>query len=167
MQKIIGFFIIIVFSLTLSGCGIYSFTGAKIDAKSVQIEYFQNNAQLVEPTLSSAFTNALQDKFLKQTQLDLVKSGGELQFEGEITGYNINPTSATSDQTAAQNRLTIIINVRYFNTLNDQDDFEKSFSHYYDYPANTQLVGSVLEDAYTVIFERITQDIFNESVAKW
>lgn len=167
MQKIIGFFIIIVFSLTLSGCGIYSFTGAKIDAKSVQIEYFQNNAQLVEPTLSSSFTNALQDKFLKQTQLDLVKSGGELQFEGEITGYNINPTSATSDQTAAQNRLTIIINVRYFNTLNDQDDFEKSFSHYYDYPANTQLVGSVLEDAYTVIFERITQDIFNESVAKW
>lgn len=167
MQKIIEVFIIAFFFTTLSGCGIYSFSGAKIDAKSVQIDYFQNNAQLVEPTLSPAFTNALQDKFLKQTRLNLVKNGGDLQFEGEITGYNIDATSATSDQSAAQSRLTITINVRYYNTLNDQDDFEKSFSHFFDYPANSQLVGSVLEDAYLVIFERITQDIFSESVAKW
>jgi hypothetical protein len=154
-------------SFTFQSCGIYSFTGTNIDAKTVQVDYFPNNATLVEPTLSSEFTNALQDKFVRQTNLSLVPSGGELQFEGEITNYTINPTSATAEQTAAMNRLTITIKVRFYNSLNEADNFEKSFSHYYDYGANVQLSGGTLEDAYTEIFERITQDIFNESVAKW
>ncbi len=75
--------------------------------------------------------------------------------------------SATAQQTAAQNRLTITINVRYFNKLIEKDNFEKSFSFYYDYPANTQLIGGPLETAFNEIIERITQDIFNASVAKW
>ena len=90
-----------------------------------------------------------------------------MQFEGEITGYKINPMSATSNQTAAQNRLTITVNVRFFNNLNEADNFERSFSHYYDYGANVHLIGSALDEAFDDILERITQDIFNASVAKW
>lgn len=144
-----------------------SMTGAQINAKTVQIDYFPNNASLVEPSLSSEFTQALQDLFVRQTNLTLVKTGGELQYEGEITGYSITPTSATSSQTAAQNRLTVTVKVRFYNNLNEEDNFEKTFSHYYDYGANDSLSGSLLEDAYSEIFERITQDIFNASVAKW
>lgn len=154
---------------TLVGCGIYSFTGTNLhpDVKTVQIDYFPNNAILVEPTLSQEFTLTLQDLFLTQTNLDLVKSGGDLQFEGEITGYKINPMSATADQRAAQNRLTITVNVRFYNNLNEDDNFERSFSHFYDYGANVQLIGSALDDAFLEINERIAQDIFNASVAKW
>ena len=115
--------LVTLFSFTLSGCGIYSLSGAKIDAKTVQIDYFPNTASLVEPTLSSQFTQALQDLFLSRTNLELVKSGGELQFEGEIIGYTITPTSATSEQTAAMNRLTVTVKVRFYNNLNDKDTF--------------------------------------------
>lgn len=155
--------------ITVQSCGIYSFTGTNLhpDVKTVQIDYFPNNATLVEPSLSQTFTTQLQDLFLQQTNLDLVKSGGDLQFEGEITGYKINPMTATAQQTAAQNRLTININVRFYNNKLEEDDFERSFSHYFDFPANNQLVGSQLEDAFNEILERITQDIFNASVAKW
>ena len=45
--------------------------------------------------------------------------------------------------------------------------FEKRFSFYYDYPGNSQLIGSQKETAVDEIFERITQDIFNEALAKW
>lgn len=168
MQKIKLILSIVLLS-TVVGCGIYSFTGTNLhpDVKTVQIDYFPNNAILVEPTLSQKFTLDLQDLFLTQTNLDLVKSGGDLQFEGEITGYKINPMSATAGQTAAQNRLTITVNVRFYNNLNEDDNFERSFSHYYDYGANVQLIGSALEDAFNEINERITQDIFNASVAKW
>ena len=168
MQKI-KLILSIVFLSTVVGCGIYSFTGTNLhpDVKTVQIDYFPNNAILVEPTLSQKFTLDLQDLFLTQTNLDLVKSGGDLQFEGEITGYKINPMSATAVQTAAQNRLTITVNVRFYNNLNEDDNFERTFSHYYDYGANVQLIGSALEDAFNEINERITQDIFNASVAKW
>ena len=150
-------------------CGIYSFTGTNIndDVKTVQIDYFPNNAILVEPGLSQKFTTDFQDLFLRQTNLDLVNSDGDLLFEGEISGYKINPMTATAQQTAAQNRLTITVNVRFYNSIVPDDDFEQSFSHYFDYDANVQLTGSALEDAFTEIIERISQDIFNASVAKW
>lgn len=150
------------------GCGVYSFTGGSTgDAKTIQIDFFQNTAVLVEPTLSQSFTLALQDLFLRQTNLKLTDSGGDLHFEGEITQYRIIPIAATAEQTAAQNRLTIAVRVRFYNRLNEEDDFEQVFSFYSDYDGSLQLTGSVLESAYEEIFERITQDIFNAAVAKW
>lgn len=153
----------------MQSCGVYSFTGTTIDpnVKTVQIDYFPNNAVLVEPTLSTIFTQTLQDLFLTQTNLELTKSGGDLQFEGEITGYKISPMTATAEQTAAQNRITITVNVRFYNNVVEEDNFERSFSFYYDFPAEQSLSGSLLTDAYDEILERITQDIFNASVAKW
>lgn len=164
-----SFSILFILIITTQSCGIYSFTGTNLnpDVKTIQIDYFPNNAILVEPSLSQTFTTHLQDLFLQQTNLNLVKSGGDLQFEGEITGYKINPMTATAEQRAAQNRLTITVNVRFYNNKLEEDDFERSFSHYFDYPANDQLIGSQLEDAFNEIIERITQDIFNASVAKW
>jgi len=168
-MKKIGILFSLLALITIQSCGIYSFTGTNInpDVKSVQIDYFPNEAILVEPSLSQVFTTQLRDLFDTQTNLTSVSSGGDLQFEGEITGYKINPMTATAQQTAAQNRLTITVNVRFFNNKNEDDNFEKNFSHYYDYDANAQLIGSALEDAFDEIIERIAQDIFNASVAKW
>ena len=163
--------IIIVFAfllLTMQSCGIYSFTGGSTgDAKTIQIDYFPNNAILVEPTLSQKFTDALRDLFTRQTNLNLTTAGGDLYFEGEITDYKVIPITATADQAAAQNRLTITVRVRFYNKLVEEDDFEKTFSFYSDFDANSQLIGGVLETALEEIFERLTQDIYNASVAKW
>jgi len=165
MKRII---FLILFSLTLVSCGVYSFTGGSTgDAKTIQIDFFPNNATLVEPTVSQKFTIALQDLFLRQTNLSLVSNGGDLHFEGEITTYKIIPISATAEQTAAQNRLTVGVRVRFYNKLIPEDDFDRSFSFFSDYGANQPLTGSVLEDALNEIFERVNQDIFNASVAKW
>lgn len=168
MKKLITF-LAFTLLLTTQSCGIYSFGGVTLDdrIKTVQIDYFVNNALLVEPTLSQQMTIALQDLFTSQTNLTAVDSGGDIHFEGEITGYRINPMTATSAQTAAQNRLTVSVNVRYFNKYEEDNEFERTFSFYYDFDANSQLTGSILEDAFTEILERITQDIFNASVAKW
>jgi len=167
MKKVV-FIILIIFLFTFQSCGIYSFTGGSTgDAKTIQIDYFPNSAILVEPTVSQKFTIALQDLFLRQTNLSSTSSGGDLHFEGEITDYKIIPISATADQRAAQNRLSISVRVRFFNKLIEEDDFEKTFSFYSDFDANQQLTGTALEDALDEIFERITQDIFNASVAKW
>ncbi|QMU66086.1 MAG: hypothetical protein GKR88_18615 [Flavobacteriaceae bacterium] len=167
MKKHLSILFFLMVATTLISCGIYSFTGGATDAKTIQIDFFPNQASLIEPTLSQRFTQDLQDLFLRQTNLSLVSTGGELRFEGEITGYRINPMSATSQQTAAQNRLTITVNVRYYNQLNEKDDFEKQFSFYSDFDASSQLTGGVLDAALSEILERITQDIFNASIAKW
>jgi hypothetical protein len=155
-------------ALLLQGCGAYSFTGADTgSAQTFQVNFFQNNAQLVEPGIDIQFTNDLQDLIQNQTNLSLVNSSADLTYEGEITEYRISPMTATADQRAAQNRLTITVNVRYFNKLDEEKDFERRFSFFFDYPANSQLVGTVKDTAIETIFERLTLDIFNASLANW
>lgn len=167
-QKIISKIVSILALTTVISCGIYSFTGGDTgDAKTIQIDYFNNNADLIEPSLSQEFTINLQDFFITQTNLSLVKNSADLQFEGEITRYTITPMSATAQQTAAQNRLTIEFNVRYYNRTDETKNFEQRFSHFKDYPAEEILQGAALETAYEEIFERINQNIFNASVGNW
>lgn len=155
--------------LTFSGCSVsYNFTGSgKIDAKTFQVNYFQNNADIIEPGIERTFTVRLQDLIQNQTNLSLTNSGGDLVYEGEITQYRISPMTATADQRASQNRLSITVNVRFSNRNKEEDDFEKPFSFYYDFSGDSLPTGSTLNAALDAIFERITQDIFNESLAKW
>ncbi|MBQ0768608.1 MAG: LptE family protein [Bizionia sp.] len=167
-MKHIKHILILALTITVLSCGAYSFTGADTgDAKTYQVNYFQNNAVLIEPGLERDFTNALADLIQNQTNLSLVSSNGDLVYEGEITEYRISPTTATANNTAAQNRLTIGVNVRFFNKKKEDEDFEKKFSFYYDYTGSSQLVGSIKTTAFEDIFERITQDIFNASLANW
>ena len=168
MKKLLYLFTFFISCSLLISCGIYSFTGGDTGkAETIQIDFFRNNAPLIEPSLSQQFTQELRDLFARQTNLTPATTDGDLHFEGEITGYRIAPMSATAQQTAAQNRLTITVNVRYFNKFKEKDNFERAFNFYYDYDATTQLVGSALETAFSEIIERITQDIFTASVANW
>lgn len=157
--------------LTLTSCGYYGFTGVSIEpgTETFQVNNFTNDAPLIEPGLDRDFRFALQDLIQNQTSLSLVPSGGDLIYEGEIVDYYIAPQTATSDNLAAQNRLTISVNIRFINTKKEDgsDDFEQRFSFYVDRPGTQQLVGAALDDAVAEIFERLTQDIFNASLAKW
>ncbi len=167
-MKKLHYLYIVLIALTFTSCSVYNFTGTgKIDAKTFQVNFFQNNAELIEPGIDRTFTLTLQDLIQNQTNLNLVKNGADLTYEGEIIDYRISPMTATADQQAAQNRLKIRVNVRFTNKKTEKDDFEKTFEFYYDYPATTQLNGSTLNKAIDEIFEKITQDIFNESLAKW
>ena len=167
MRKI-NFIIAFILLLTFSSCSVYNFTGTgKIDAKSFQVNYFQNNSPLIEPGIERIFTQRLQNLIQNQTNLNLTSSNGDLVYEGEIVDYRISPMTATADQRAAQNRLSITINVRFTNKNKEADNFEKRFSFYNDYDGTNQLVGAKLTENLDIIFERITQDIFNESLAKW
>ena len=162
--------VLFILPLVLWSCSIkYSLTGASIspETKTFQVNYFQNDSTLIEPGIDRDFTNKLIDLLINQTSLDLVKSNGDLLYEGEIVEYRISPTTATANNTAAQNRLTISVNVRFIDKSDSEAEFEKRFSFYYDYPGSSQLIGSQKDTAIDEIFERITQDVFNASLAKW
>ena len=154
--------------LGIQGCGVYSFTGASIpaEARTVSIQYFPNNALIVNPLLSSELTNALRDRFMSQTSLDLVDRNGDLAFEGEITDYNTSPVAIQSDQTAGLNRLSISVNVRFFNKFDESKSFESRFSAYEDYPSEQDL-NAVQSALIASVIELLVDDIFNRSVVNW
>lgn len=149
------------------GCGIYSFSGASIpaEAKTISVDYFPNHAQLVNPLLSDNLTTALRGAMTSQTTLDLVETGGDLAFEGEITDYKTTPVAITG-QTAAMNRLTITVKVRFSNRIDETKDFEQTFSRYEDYPSNQDL-NSVQESLTTTIVDQLVEDIFNKALVNW
>lgn len=154
--------------LLLSSCGIYSFSGASIpaEAKTVSVQYFPNNAQLVNPLLSNTLTNALNDIFVNQTTLQSVAQNGDLALEGEITGYSTSPIAITGNQTAAMNRLTVTVNVRFTNKYDESKSFEQSFSQYQDYPSGQDL-SSVQDALVEEIVNNLCEDIFNKAVVNW
>ena len=83
----------LLLSISLNSCGIYSFTGASIpaEAKTVSVQYFNNKAATVQPTLSQVFTERLKDMFLEQTNLTLNENEGDLVFcASDVTAEKIN-----------------------------------------------------------------------------
>jgi len=173
VRKIQKSLLLMLLSLSMTGCGIYNFTGGNIGtAETFQVPNFQNFAtqnpgSIFEPGLERDFTQALQERILNQTSLDLTNSGeADLLYEGEIVEYRVSPMTATSQQTAAQNRLSMAVKVRFYNRTKEDADFDTRFSFFYDFDANQNL-PSVKDEALEVIFERITQDIFNASLADW
>ena len=165
--------ILLILSIFTHSCGNYSFTGASIPegTKSFQVNFFENEAgnsmgSIFEPGLDRDFTIALQNILQNQTNLQLLSSDADLIYEGEIKDYRVSPMTSTSNLQASQNRLTVGVNVRFINIKKEEDNFERKFSFYFDYPAETQLLN-VKSEAHDIIFERITQDIFNASLAKW
>jgi len=173
MNNLKNQFISLMLLVFTFGCGIYSFTGASIPAgaKSFQVNYFENQAgsrpgSTVEPGVDRDFTLELQDLILNQTNLNLISSNGDLVYEGEIVEYSVTPMTSTANLTAAQNRLTVTVNLRYTNINNEEHDFERRFSFFYDFPAEQQLYD-IKGAAHDEIFERLTQNIFNATLAKW
>ena len=160
--------LVLTLAFICHSCGIYSFSGASIpaEAKTVSVAYFPNHAQLVNPLLSNNLTNALRDAMTNQTTLDMVETGGDIAFEGEITDYKTTPVAITSGQTAAMNRLTVTVNVRFSNRLDESKDFEQSFSRYEDYPSDQDL-NSVQESLTATIVDQLVEDIFNKALVNW
>jgi hypothetical protein len=168
-QSFLILFFIGLLIAPVSSCKVkYSFTGASIspEIKTVNVDYFQNLASLVNPALSSKFTEALKDRFITQTNLNVIREFGDLQFSGQITGYAISPIAIQGNEVAAKNRLTITIKVKFENTKDKTYNFDKPFSQFEDF--NGEQEFSTVESALVEkIIEKLIDEIFNSSVANW
>lgn len=149
------------------GCGIYSFSGASTTGlKTVSIQYFQNRASLVQPSLSQNITDALIDKCKSQTNLSFINGIGDANFEGEITDYNTRPLTIGADAQAATNRFTITVKVKFTNVVNPDNSFEQTFSRYEDYNSSLDL-SQVEKELSTKIIDMLIEDIFNKAFVNW
>ncbi len=156
-----------------SGCKIgYSLSGASIspEVKNVFVDYFRNRSKVINPTLSQSFTEAMKDKFVNETGLTLNTEQGDLEFSGEITGYDVRPLSVQKSDTgrdfASMNRLTITVKVIFVNNKDHDQDFNTSFSAYFDWDSSKP-VSQIENEAVKIITEQLIEDIFNKSVANW
>lgn len=152
----------------ISGCGIYKFNATSVapDVKTVSIFPIENRAMKVNPQLSNLLTIALQDKFRRLTKLEMVEEGGDIEINGYVMSYDVTPTAVTSQEVAAQNRLTITVKISFVNNKHEEDDLEQSFAAFQDYDSNVDL-DSVEGQLVDEIIEILVEDIFNATMARW
>ena len=165
MKRLTILLLIILTSCTIS----YKFNGAAIDyntTKTISVAEFPIRAALVYPPLGPAFNEALKDIYTRQTRLSMVKTGGDLQVEGEITGYDLSPQAVTEDAYASQTRLTSSVKVRYTNTKNPNLNVDQTFRAYRDF-SSSQMLTQVQDELISQIVDELAELIFNATVGSW
>lgn len=156
--------------LQLAGCSIsYKMNGANINyetTSSISIADFPNNAPMVNPTLSNNFTEALRDLYARQTRLQILRKGGDLEIEGEIVGYDLSQGAIKSDSYASESKLTIRVTVHFTNNIYPEESFDRTYSAYQTFDAS-RLLSDVQDELCAAMIEEITNNIYNDTVAKW
>ena len=163
---------IVLLFLLVQGCRIsYSFKSVTIDydkTKSISIDYFPNRAKMVNPSLSQDLTQGLQDIFTRQTRLDMLPNGGDIEIEGEITGFDIqNMGVKASDSYTSETRLTVTIQVRYTNHSDSTQDLKQSFSAFRVYDNASMTLDEAQGTLLPEIIEELADLVFNATVGRW
>jgi len=157
-------------ALLLTACTIsYKLNGASIDyttTHTISFEYIPIKASLVYAPLAINFNDKLQQKYVSQTRLEQVKTGGDLQISGAITGYSLSNQAINSDARATVTRLTIKVKIKFVNRNNKSENFEKEFSQYEDFDSS-KLLTDVQDDLCDQITDKLVEEIFNATVANW
>ena len=153
-----------------SACSIsFKLNGANINYQtthSISIADFPNNAPMVNPTLSNNLSEAIRDLFQRQTRLQILRKGGDLELEGSIVGYDLSQGAISVDSYASESKLTIRVKVHFTNNVNPEESFEKEYSAYQTFDAS-QMLSDVQDELCSIIIKEIADNIYNDTVAKW
>lgn len=161
---------LVVLSNLLTGCAIsYKFNGTNVDyqtTKSISVADFPNNAALVYPPLSNDLSEAMRDLYQRQTRLQVLSKGGDLEVEGEIIGYQITPMAISADSYSAETKLTMTVKVHFTNNVNPDESFDRTYTAYQTFDSS-QMLNDVQDELCKTMITEITENIYNDTVAKW
>jgi len=157
--------------ILMTACTVsYKFNSGSIDytkTKSISISDFPNNADLVNPTLSQIFTEALKDKYTRQTRLQLLSRGGDMHLEGEIVGYQLTSMAISADSYASQTKLTLTINVRFTNNKKPEDDITDVKYSAFQMFDSSKMLNDVEAELVKIMVDEIVDKVYNDTVSKW
>lgn len=162
--------LLLVLLLVLQACSVsYKFNGASINyqtTKSISIADFPNNAALVYPQLSNMLSETIRDQYVRQTRLQVLTKGGNLELEGEIVGYELTPMAISADSYASETKLTLTVKVSFTNNVAPEESFERTYSAFQVFDA-TKLLTDVQEELCNTMVAEIAENIYNDTVARW
>jgi hypothetical protein len=164
-------FVVVFIFFLLPSCSVsYSFQGGKLNydlLKTITIHDFPNRTSSDYPLLSQVFGQELRNRFIEQTRLLPVSSNGDIEIEGEITGYSIQNTAVKEDAYGSQTRLTITVRLKYTNNKEANSDVDQTFSANREFSSDQFLDESAKEGYIKLIIADLIDSIYNATVANW
>ena len=169
-KSIIYLTAISVVALCATSCSVsFKMNGANINYQTthtISIAEFPNNAPMVNPTLSNALSEGIRDLFQRQTRLEILRKGGDLELEGEIIGYDLTQGAISVDGYSSENKLTIRVAVHFTNNVNPEESFDKTYTSYQTFDS-ARMLTDVQDELCTAMITEIAENIYNDTVAKW
>lgn len=160
----------LVIAVTFSGCFRYSFTGTSIpsEVESIYIPFFANQSSSGVGNLSERLNEALVDRFVNQTRLQLANSRGaaDAVLEGSIVSYTNQAFSISGEQQTNENEVSISVRATYEYTSEEEPEWTSSFSGSETYNVNENPIEGETIAAEEALAE-IADNIFNDAVSDW
>jgi hypothetical protein len=134
--------------------------------KTFRVNYLENKARYVNPTITPQLTEKLKQKIIGQTRLRQTNNDdAHYDISGYLSDYSIT-TSGISNQNASSNRLNVSFHLIFKNTLDQTKDFETDVSTSYDFSAG-QTLPQVEAARLPDIIKNLTDVIFNRIFSNW
>lgn len=165
-------FLSILIGLILTACAVsYSFQGGTVAGKTFAVKTFNlgNKLTLVNPNLPIVLQEALQQKFINESNLKFTDGKADVNFFGTIVKYTITPVQGTGEQTVNLNRLTISIEVLYTNEADETIPPEGkviSATSFDDFASTDDFISKESELVES-ISEKLVSLVYNEVLVNW
>jgi len=158
----------ILVCIALTQCSCYSFKGISIppEIKSFRIENFTLKAMNAPADIEVEFSEALRRKILNESRLRQNIDNPDIEFSGSVVRYDVTSEAPREGNTVALNKLEIGVQVEYKNLQNEEDKWSKNFSFFQTYDSTSDLT-SIETELIRLIFEQITERVFNDAFTTW
>ncbi len=135
-------------------------------------EFFVENIEVNSATAPSSYNatlaEAIRTGVQNNTRLKLVQKvkDSTLRIQSVVNSYATSPIAVQGNDQAAQNRLTVSMNVTIFTPTKGLEEITFSASRFADYPSSSQL-SDVEVGLLETINQQLVQDIINKLLSNW
>ncbi|MFA7709527.1 MAG: LptE family protein [Candidatus Neomarinimicrobiota bacterium] len=170
LSSFVNLFPVILLCLGINACWLYSFKGTlPPDIKNIAIPIFEDRT--AEFDIQQIVTDKIRLGFIKENLLKLVEEeGAHSVLYGTILSIDDKPLvyteSASTGEAVTEYRVTIKIELEWYDKVNDRSVFKKQFIGYSEYDP-TGATSSTRENALGEALSQITEDIMNTILADW
>lgn len=165
-----SFLLLLLACIALSGCFRYSFTGTSIpdDVNSIYIPFFADQSSSGVGDLSDRLNQALINRFINQTRLQLANSrdAADAVLEGSIASYKNEVFSVTGEEQTSLNEVTISVRATFQYTNKEKAEWSSSFNGSETYDTNENPIEGETNAAQAAL-SQIANNMFNDAVSGW
>lgn len=167
------FFTMLCCALLLSACWPESLSfrdtgGMPVEWKSFTIQNLENTAPNCPLSFGPLLTEQLKDGVQNNTRLLLnTQLGeGEINIEGAITSYQVQPVAIQGADNASSNRLTMTLQLKIKIKSPKEEEWQLVSTRFADFPSSSNL-ATVEQKLFADISAQMVQDLINKLYSNW
>ncbi|MEN9700294.1 MAG: hypothetical protein RLZZ301_1492 [Bacteroidota bacterium] len=132
------------------------------------VRNLENEAPNCPLSFPALLSENIKDGVQNNTRLALQTSygKGEVNIEGKITGYQVQPVAIQGSDNATSNRLTMTLQFNIHITTPKEEDWQLVSTRFSDFSAGTNL-ADVERKLFDEISAQVVQDVINKLYSNW